>query len=117
MYAILYHAILRSPLPEKVKIALETMLLKETSEIPDRQGQVAFLRREIVKISRIANELAGKLKNMSQVYEEDLPVFIQENWNYKANGKQVAGIKEIIAARHGDKIANKIKSKSVEYLL
>jgi hypothetical protein len=117
VYAILYRAILRSPFPDKAKIALETMLLNETSEIPDRQGQIAFLRREVVKISRIVNELASKLKAISQVYEEDLPGFIQENWSYKVNGKQVTGIKEILAARHGDKLAGKIKSKSVEYLL
>jgi hypothetical protein len=117
VYAILYRAILRSPFPEKVKIALETMLLKETTEIPDRQGQIAFLRRELVKISRVVDELAVKLKGMPQVYEEDLPDFMQKNWKYKVNGKQVAGIKEILAARHEDKIAGKIKSKSVEYLL
>jgi hypothetical protein len=117
VYAILYRAILRSPFSEKTRTALETMLLKETADIPDRQGQVAFLRHELVKISRIVNELASKLKAMPQIYEEDLPDFLQKSWNYKVNGKQVAGIKEIIAARHGEKVAGKIKSKSVEYLL
>jgi len=117
VYAILYRAILRSPLPEKAKTALETMLLEETSEIPDRQGQIAFLRRELIKISRIVNELAAKLKVMAQIYEEDLPDFLQKTWNYKVTGKQVNGLKEILSARHGGKIAAKIKSKSVEYLL
>ncbi len=117
VYAILYRAILRSPFTEKVKTALETMLLKETAEIPDRQGQIAFLRRELIKISRVINELAGKLKTMPQIYEEDLPDFVQKNWNFKINSKQATGIKEILAARHGDKIAGKIKSKSVEFLL
>ncbi|MEX2685074.1 MAG: hypothetical protein Q6373_026100 [Candidatus Sigynarchaeota archaeon] len=117
VYAILYRAILRSPFPGKIKTALETTLLEETSEIPDRQGQIAFLRRELVKISLIIDELASKLKVMTQIYEEDLPEFLQKNWNYKATGKQVIGLKEILAARHGEKIAAKIKSKSVEYLL
>ncbi len=83
----------------------------------DRQGQIAFLRRELIKISRVINELAGKLKTMPQIYEEDLPDFVQKNWNFKINSKQATGIKEILAARHGDKIAGKIKSKSVEFLL
>ncbi|MBN2154272.1 MAG: hypothetical protein JW839_22650 [Candidatus Lokiarchaeota archaeon] len=117
VYAILYRAILRSPLPEKARIALETALLGETSEIPDRQGQVAFLRRELVKISRVVNEFAIKLKDVPQIYEEDIPDFLQRNWNYKLSGKRVDGFREILAARHGGKLAGKIKSKSVEYLL
>lgn len=117
VYAILYRAILRSPFSEKAKLALENVLLKETADIPDRQGQIAFLRRELVKISRIVNELAGKMKTLPQIYEEDLPDFMQKTWNYKVNGKQVASLKEIVAAKHGDKIAAKIKSKSVEFLL
>nr|MDO8115348.1 hypothetical protein [Candidatus Sigynarchaeota archaeon] len=117
VYAILFRAILRSPFKDKIKTALEATLLRETTDIPDRQGQIAFLRHELVKISRIVNELFTMLKSTPFIYEEDLPEVLQKKFNYKINRKQADGIKEILAYRHGDKIASKIKSKTIDYML
>lgn len=117
VYAVLYKAILRSPFRDKVKTALEGSMLKETTSIPDRQGQLAFLRQKLAKTSKIISELAGMLKTIPKIYEEDIPELLQNNFNYKIKKNQGDGIKEIIAYRYGDKLAAKIRSKTIEYML
>ncbi|HME55508.1 MAG TPA: hypothetical protein VKM55_25105 [Candidatus Lokiarchaeia archaeon] len=117
VYAVLYKAIIRSPFRDKIKTALEGGLLDETAAIPDRQGQVAFLRKELAKISKIIGELAVMLKTTPKIYEEDLPDLLLKKFNYKIKRNQSDGIKEIIAYRYGDKIAGKIRSKTIDYML
>ena len=117
VFAILYKAILRSPFNNKIKTALEGNLLEEATAIPDRQGQVAFLRKELVKLSKIIVEMATILKAMPKIYEEDLPELLQKKFNYKIKKSQAEGIKEIIAYRYGEKLANKIRSKTLDYML
>lgn len=109
--ATYYDAILRTPFDAGTRTALEGSLLKETINIPDQQGQVAFLRRELIKISKIIDDLAAMLSSTDFYYEEDIPAFLKKKFNYKVKHSIIDCIKEILASRFGDEVTKKIRIK------
>ncbi|HME51489.1 MAG TPA: hypothetical protein VKM55_04685 [Candidatus Lokiarchaeia archaeon] len=109
--AMHYNAILRTPFAAAIRTALEGSLLKETVNIPDREGQVAFLRRELAKVSKIIDDLAAMLKTTEFYYEEDIPTFLKKKFNYKVKHNIIDCFKEILESRFGDDVTGKIKSK------
>nr|MDO8110163.1 hypothetical protein [Candidatus Sigynarchaeota archaeon] len=110
----LYKAIMRSPFPEGLNTRFETDLLREASQLPDRTSQIVFLRKELVKISKIIDEFVKILKNADKLYEEDIPVATKEKFNYKLDAKNIDVIKQIIEFKHDKKLAQKIISKSLD---
>ncbi|MHA1793136.1 MAG: hypothetical protein ACTSVI_10865 [Promethearchaeota archaeon] len=110
----LYKAIMRSPFPGDMKTRFEINLLRETLKIPDRGGQIIYLRRELIKISKIIEELAKVLKSSDKIYEEDLPDIINDKFNYRLELKYVDIIKDVIKYKYNSKLSSKIISKSLD---
>jgi hypothetical protein len=110
--SLLYGAVLKSPFKQKANFALEAGIIKDAADLPDRQAQVAFLRLELAKITKIADEILAFLKKTSTFYDEDLPDYLLKNYSYKLPAKAVPSFKELLAVRGGDeKVVRKMKSK------
>lgn len=112
--APLYKAIIRSPFWEETNTRFESNLLNETMEIPDRDGQIIFLRKELIKITRVIEEFVKMLKDVDKMYEEDIPGITQKKFNYKLDGKNIDVIREVIAFKHDANLASKIINKSLD---
>ncbi len=110
----LYKAIMRSPFQEGLNTRFESDLLNEATQLPDRTSQIVFLRKELVKISKIIDEFVKFLKNTEKLYEEDIPAYTREKFNYKLDAKNIDVIKQIIEFKHDKKLAQKIISKSLD---
>lgn len=103
----LYKAIMRSPFLEGVNTRFESNLLREATKLPDRTSQIVFLRKELVKINRIIEEFIKLLKNTDKLYEDDIPIYIKDKFNYNLDAKNIDVIKQIIAFKD-KKLAQKI---------
>ncbi|MBD3188218.1 hypothetical protein GF325_15390 [Candidatus Bathyarchaeota archaeon] len=114
MVAPLYKAITRSPFREETNTRFESNLLNETMEIPDRDGQIIFLRKELIKITRVIEEFVKMLKDVDKMYEEDIPGITQKKFNYKLDSKNIDVIREVIAFKHDATLASKIINKSLD---
>ncbi|MFX0103057.1 MAG: hypothetical protein ACFFCS_26055 [Candidatus Hodarchaeota archaeon] len=112
-----YKAIMWSPFIDNVNTSFEKRLLEETLAIPDRNGEIIFLRRELVKISEIIEKFTKYLNNIDQIYDEDIPELIAEKFNYTLNAKQANVLKEVIDFTKSAKLVQKIRSKLVDVLL
>jgi hypothetical protein len=110
----LYRAIMRSPFQEGLNTRFESDLLNEATQLPDRISQIVFLRKELVKINKIIDEFVKFLKNTEKLYEEDIPSFTREKFNYKLDAKNIDVIKQIIEFKYDKKLAQKIISKSLD---
>jgi hypothetical protein len=110
----LYKAIMRSPFSENVNTRFESDLLNEATQLPDRTSQIVFLRKELVKISKIIDEFVKMLKSTDKLYEEDIPTYTRERFNYKIDVKNIDVIKQIIEFKHDKKLSAKIISKSLD---
>ncbi|MBN2153634.1 MAG: hypothetical protein JW839_19415 [Candidatus Lokiarchaeota archaeon] len=110
----LYKAIMRSPFQEGLNTRFESDLLNEATQLPDRTSQIVFLRKEMVKISKIIDEFIKFLKGTDKLYEEDIPAYTREKFNYKLDHKNIDVIKQIIEFKHDKKLAQKIISKSLD---
>ncbi len=110
----LYKAIMRSPFQEGLNTRFESDLLNEATQLPDRTSQIVFLRKELVKVNKIIDEFVKFLKNTEKLYEEDIPSYTREKFNYKLDPKNIDVIKQIIEFKHDKKLAQKIISKSLD---
>ncbi|NMC05635.1 MAG: hypothetical protein GYA24_10510 [Candidatus Lokiarchaeota archaeon] len=110
----LYKAIMRSPFGDGINTRFESDLLSEASQLPDRTSQIVFLRKELIKISKIIDEFVKLLKTTEKLYEEDIPAYTREKFNYKLDAKNIDVIKQIIEYKHDKKLASKIISKSLD---
>lgn len=110
----LYNVITKSPFVDQINTRFESDLLRETLKVPDRPAQIIFLRKELVKITRIIDEFVKLLKTVDKIYEEDIPAFTREKFNYKLDVKNIDVIKEVVAFKHGKKLAGKIINKSLD---
>ncbi|HME52266.1 MAG TPA: hypothetical protein VKM55_08610 [Candidatus Lokiarchaeia archaeon] len=109
----LYQAIMRSPFGETINTRFEISLLREATQLPDRTSQIVFLRKELVKIKRIIEEFVKLVKSTDKLYEEDIPTYTKNKFNYKLDAKNVDVIKQIIEFKD-KKLAQKIISKSLD---
>ncbi|MEX2682725.1 MAG: hypothetical protein Q6373_014075 [Candidatus Sigynarchaeota archaeon] len=110
----LYKAIMRSPFQEGLNTRFESDLLNEATQLPDRTSQIVFLRKELVKISKIIDEFVKLLKNVEKLYEEDIPAYTRDKFNYKLDPKNIDVIKQIIEFKFDKKLGQKIISKSLD---
>jgi hypothetical protein len=112
--APLYKAIVKSPFATNIKTRFESDLLMETTMQEDRTSQILFLRKELLKITKIIDEFVKELKKVEKIYEEDIPAFTMSKFNYKIDSKNIDVIKEIIEFRYDKKLAQKIINKSLD---
>ncbi|MFX0102304.1 MAG: hypothetical protein ACFFCS_22255 [Candidatus Hodarchaeota archaeon] len=110
----MYRAIMSSPFLEEINTRFESNLLKETTLIPDRKSQIIFIRKELIKITMIIDEFVKMLEKVEKIYEEDIPAFTQDKFNYKLESKNIDVIKEIIDFKYSHKLAQKIINKSLD---
>ena len=73
---------MRSPFLKDLNTRFESNLLRDALDIPDRGSQIIFLRKELIKIIRIIDEFVKMLNNVDKMYEEDIPAFTMEKFNY-----------------------------------
>lgn len=109
----LYRAIMRSPFGDNLNTRFESSLLREATQLPDRTSQIVFLRKELVKIKRIIEEFIKLVNSMDKLYEEDIPTYTKNKFNYKLDAKNVDVIKQVIEFKD-KKLAQKIISKSLD---
>jgi hypothetical protein len=113
--SLLHGAVLQSPFKKNSSFAIEIEALKETSKLPDRQAQIGYLQLELARVARIADGFAGFLQGQKKkYYEEDVPAFIMDHFNYKMQPKHLPAFKEILALRHAASVASKLTSKYSE---
>ncbi|MHA1681506.1 MAG: hypothetical protein ACTSUE_10880 [Promethearchaeota archaeon] len=110
----LYQAIMRSPFFDDINTRFEGNLINETLKIPDRGGQIIFMRKELIKITRIIDEFVKILRDAEKLFEEDIPKITQEKFNYKIDSKNIDVIKEVIFFKHDHTLAEKIINKSLD---
>ncbi len=114
--AINFKAILHTPFNAHIRNSLENILLKDASNIPDRQGQMAFLKLELTKIYNIINDLASMIISSDFYYEEDIPAYLKKKFNYKVKSGIIDSFKEILGCRFGLMITSRLRNKLAESL-
>jgi hypothetical protein len=110
----LYKAIMKSPFLDDISTRFEVEVLQEAMKLPDRTSQIIFLRKELVKISKIIEEFVHLLKKTDKLYEEDVPAITHDKFNYKLDMKNVDVIKEVVSFKYDRKLADKIINKSLD---
>nr|MDO8116053.1 hypothetical protein [Candidatus Sigynarchaeota archaeon] len=113
--APLYGSVVRSPFRQGMVTRFESDLLREiVQNIPDRSSEIIFLRKEILKIRKMIDEFAAGLQNVNKFYEEDIPAFIMDKFNYKIDAKNIDVIKDLVDFKYGKNLAQKIINKSLD---
>ena len=70
--------------------------------------------KEVYNRFKQLNEFVKFLKNTEKLYEEDIPSYTREKFNYKLDAKNIDVIKQIIEFKFDKKLAQKIISKSLD---
>ncbi len=113
--APLYGSVVRSPFRQGTNTRFESDLLREVvTNIPDRNSEIIFLRKEILKIRKIIDEFVVSLQEVQKFYEEDIPGFVMKKFNYKIDARNIDVIKDLVEIKHGKQLAQKIINKSLD---
>ena len=107
--------ILQTPWEEKLKF--EESVIKKALEIFDENEQMIILEQDIAKLIKEAEQAAEILKNVKEIYEEDLIEELSKKMMIpKMNHYRLDLIKEFIKRRISAKLAKRIKNKVEEFL-
>lgn len=106
--------ILNTPWIEKLKF--EEQLIKKTLEIIEEDEQVLLIQQGIAKLIEEAEFTRKLLEDASEIYEDELSERIsRELMITKPSLYRISLIKQFIKQRFSEKLASKIKNKTVEF--
>ncbi|MHA1292820.1 MAG: hypothetical protein ACTSQJ_09160 [Promethearchaeota archaeon] len=107
--------ILQTPWEEKLKF--EEEIIKKALEILDETEQFIIIQQDIAKFIEEAEYVVKILKNVKEIYEDDLIEKMIKDLNIpKINHYRLLIIKEFIKQRIDPKLPSKIKNKVEEFL-
>jgi hypothetical protein len=107
--------ILKTPWEEKLKF--EQGSISKALEIIDDREQLIILQQDIAKLVKEAEYVKKSLKNIKEIYEDDLIEQISRDLMIpKINHYRLTLIKDFIRRRYDPKLAKKIKNKVEDFL-